>query len=191
MGFDGYYNTAKASSGKGQYTANLPTLSDGSYVYGGRGTSDWDHKTYTANLKYNFDDSKSLKYSYTKYKTYFGYKNPYSFVKDENGNPVYSGTVTTQHGNVITLKASNFYGYNNINERDTHALVYKDEDNKFNASFSYLNDKEERFHKRVRTKKHIPDLIGLVPAVILLIPAKFIISIWKRPGKMLANTPLL
>lgn len=144
-GFDGYYNTATASSGKGQYTANLPTLSDGSYVYGGRGTSDWDHKTYTANLKYNFDDSKSLKYSYTKYKTYFGYKNPYSFVKDENGNPVYSGTVTTQHGNVITLKASNFYGYNNINERDTHALVYKDEDNKFNASFSYLNDKKSGF----------------------------------------------
>ena len=113
-GFDGYYNTAKASAGKGQYTANLPTLSDGSYVYGGRGTSDWDHKTYTANLKYNFDDSKSLKYSYTKYKTYFGYKNPYSFVKDANGNPVYSGSVTTQHGNVINIKASNFYGYNNI-----------------------------------------------------------------------------
>ena len=144
-GFDGYYNTAKASAGKGQYTANLPTLSDGSYVYGGRGTSDWDHKTYTANLKYNFDDSKSLKYSYTKYKTYFGYKNPYSFVKDANGNPVYSGSVTTQHGNVINIKASNFYGYNNIKERDTHALAYKDEANKFNASFSYLNDKKSGF----------------------------------------------
>lgn len=146
-GFDGYYNTAvaKASATPGKYNANLPTLSDGSYVYGGRGTTDWDHKTYTANVKYNFDDSKSLKYSYTKYKTYFGYKNPYSFVKDENGNPVYSGTVTTQHGNVITLKASSFYGYNNINERDTHALVYKDEDNKFNASFSYLNDKKSGF----------------------------------------------
>lgn len=144
-GFDGYYNTATAKAGTGQYTANLPQLSDGSYVYGGRGTSDWDHKTYTANLKYNFDDSKSLKYSYTKYKTYFGYKNPYSFIKDANGNPVYSGSVTTQHGNVINIKASNFYGYNNIKERDTHALTYRDEDNKFNASFSYLNDKKSGY----------------------------------------------
>ncbi len=144
-GYDGYYNTTTASSGTGTYSANLPKLSDGSYVYGGRGTRDWDHKTYTANVKYNFDDSRSLKYSYTKYKTYFGYRNPYSYVKDEHGNPVYSGTVTTQDGNVISIKASSFYGTNNISERDTHALVYKDEDNKFNASFSYLDDKISGF----------------------------------------------
>ena len=38
-GFDGYYNTAvaKASATPGKYNANLPTLSDGSYVYGGGG----------------------------------------------------------------------------------------------------------------------------------------------------------
>ena len=144
-GYNGYYNSASGSTGTGTYTANLPKLSNGNYVYGGRGTREWDHKNYTANIKYDFDDSKSLKYTYSKYKTQYGYKDPYSYVKDANGNPVYSGKVTTQDGKVITLKASSFYGYNNVNERDTHALTYKDEDNKFIASFSYLNDKKSGF----------------------------------------------
>lgn len=144
-GYHGYYNSASGKSGTGDYTADLPVLSDGKYIYGGRGDKDWEHENYTANVKYNFDESKSIKYTYSKYKTDFSYKNPFTYVRDANGNPVWSGNVTTQNGDVISIKASNFYGYDNVNERDIHSLNYKDEDNKFSAIFSYLEDKKSGY----------------------------------------------
>ena len=113
-GYHGYYNSASGKSGTGNYTADLPVLSDGKYIYGGRGDKDWEHENYTANVKYNFDESKSIKYTYSKYKTDFSYKNPFTYVRDANGNPVWSGNVTTQNGDIISIKASNFYGYDNI-----------------------------------------------------------------------------
>lgn len=144
-GYPGFFRSASGKPGTGDYSANLPQLSDGSYIYGGRGDKNWEHENYSAFVKYNFDDSKSLKYSYSKYNTEYGYKNPFTYVRDANGKPVWSGNVTTQDGNVIKLDPSKFYGYENINERDTHNLVYHDEDNKFTTSFSYLNDKESGF----------------------------------------------
>lgn len=145
-GYDGYYvkKSGKASSSTGT-VANLPVLSNGQYIVGGRGTKDWEHENYAANIKYNFDDSKSLKYAYSKYETEFSYKDPFTYVKDANGRPVWSGTVITQDGTNFTIKPSDFLGYENINERDTHSLVYKDEDNNFSAIFSYLNDKKSGY----------------------------------------------
>ena len=156
-GYPGYFRSASAEPGTGDYSANLPQLSDGSYVYGGRGDKDWEHENYSAFVKYNFDDSKSLKYAYSKYKTDFSYKNPFTYVRDANGRPVWNGSVTTQDGNVINIKASSFYGYDNINERDTHNLVYHDEDNKFTTSFSYLNDKKSGFSS-ASVPKNYPDM---------------------------------
>lgn len=144
-GYYGAYRTASGKAGTGQYTANLPQLSDGSYVYGSQGERDWDHKNYTAYVKYNFDDSKSLKYSFMKTDTEFSYANAKSYVRDANGKPVYTGSVTTQNGDVISIKASSFYGYENFLERDTHSLTYRDEDNKFTASFGYVNTREDGY----------------------------------------------
>ena len=70
-GYHGYYNSASGKNGTGNYTADLPVLSDGKYIYGGRGDKDWEHENYTANVKYNFDESKSIKYTYSKYKMPF------------------------------------------------------------------------------------------------------------------------
>lgn len=145
-GYEGYFRSAKGKAGnKSDYTANLPTLSDGSYIYGSRGDKDWEHEHYNGYVKYNFDDSKSIKYTYTKTDTEFAYGNANSYVKDKNGKPVYSGTVTTQNGDIITIKTGDFYGYKNVNERDTHALMYKDEENKFMASVNYVNNKKDGY----------------------------------------------
>lgn len=144
-GYEGYFRTAKGKVGKGEYSANLPTLSDGSYIYGSRGDKDWEHEHYNGYIKYNFDDSKSLKYAYTKTETDFAYSNANSYIKDKNGKPVYAGTVTTQNGDVITIKPGDFYGYKNVNERDTHALTYKDEDNKFMTSFNFVDNKKDGY----------------------------------------------
>lgn len=151
-GYEGYFKSTKGKAGKGEYTANLPTLSDGSYIYGSRGDKNWEHENYNGYVKYNFDDSKSLKYTYTKTDTEFAYGNANSYIKDKNGNPVYAGTVTTQNGDVIKIKTGYFYGYKNISERDTHSLMYKDEDNKFIASFNYVNNKKDGF-----TSADVPD----------------------------------
>lgn len=144
-GYYGEYRTASGKAGEGKYQANLPQLSDGSYVIGSRGERNYDHKNYNANIKYNFDDSKSLKYTYNKTDTNFAYGNGQSYVKDANGKPVYTGSVTTQNGDVVTLKPSSFYGYNNVLERDTHSLVYHDEENKFTASAGLVDTKKDGF----------------------------------------------
>lgn len=145
-GYKGYFITKSPTTGSGKYTADLPMLGDGkTYIVGGRGEKEWEHKNYNLYLKYNFDDSKSLKYTYTKADTGFLYKNPFSYVKDANGNPVYNGKVTTQNGDVVSLSTSNFYGYDNLVERDTHALMYKDEDNKFTTSFTYMKNKADGY----------------------------------------------
>ena len=144
-GYYGEYRTASGKAGEGKYQANLPQLSDGSYVIGSRGERNYDHKNYNANIKYNFDDSKSLKYTYNKTDTNFAYGNGQSYVKDANGKPVYTGSVTTQNGDVVTLKPSSFYGYNNVLERDTHSLVYHDEENKFTVSAGLVDTKKDGF----------------------------------------------
>ena len=144
-GYYGEYRTASGKAGEGKYQANLPQLSDGSYVIGSRGERNYNHKNYNANIKYNFDDSKSLKYTYNKTDTNFAYGNGQSYVKDANGKPVYTGSVTTQNGDVVTLKPSSFYGYNNVLERDTHSLVYHDEENKFTVSAGLVDTKKDGF----------------------------------------------
>lgn len=148
-GYRGYYRSAKANSNTsvtGQYNANLPVLSDGkTYIYGGRGEKEWKNENYSAHVKYNFDSSKSLKYVFNRNESEKKYVNPFSYVRDANGNPVYNGTATTQNGNVISFSTSNFYGYDNFDIRNTHALIYNDEDNHFIASFSYLDEKISGF----------------------------------------------
>ncbi len=145
-GYRGYFRTATGSTGTGTYDANLPVMSDGkTYVYGGRGEKEWKNETYTANIKYNFDDSKSLKYNFTKNESNKQYVNPFSYVKDSNGNQVFNGSATTQNGHKVSFTTDKFYGYDNVNEKDTHILTYNDTENNFTTSFSYVDEKVDGF----------------------------------------------
>lgn len=145
-GFRGFYRTAKGSkSGKAAYNATLPEMSGGYYVYGGRGEKDWKQESYNAHIKYNFDDSKSLKYIYTKSKSRYNYHDPFSYVYDKNGNQVFSGNVKTQNGDIITLSTSEFYGYLGESEKDRHNLTYKDEKNHFTTLLGYSEDNYNGF----------------------------------------------
>ena len=86
-----------------------------------------------------------MKYAFNRSESEKKYVNPFSYVKDAAGNPVYNGTVTTQNGNKITLKTSSFFGYDNIDIRNIHSLTYNDEKNNLNASFSYAKDQISGF----------------------------------------------
>lgn len=145
-GYPGYYITkGKDKSGTGTNSANLEQLEDGKYIVGTRGDKHWEHENFNAFVKYNFDDNKSLKYAYGKTKTDYAYANGQSSVTDAAGNPVYTGKVTTQTGDVVSLKTGDFYGYDNWYEKDTHSLTYKDDENKFTASASYVDSKKDGF----------------------------------------------
>lgn len=50
-GYYGEYRTASGKAGEGKYQANLPQLSDGSYVIGSRGERNYDHKNYNPKLQ--------------------------------------------------------------------------------------------------------------------------------------------
>ena len=145
-GFRGFYRAAAGKKGqKADYTADLPVLSDGSYVYGGRGEKSWKYEGYNAYVKYDINDTQSLKYAYAHTESNYAYNNPFSYVKDANGNMVFSGTVKTQNGDILKLPTSRFYGYRGEGVKERHILSFKDTANKLESSLSYSRDKYNGF----------------------------------------------
>lgn len=123
----------------------MPVLSDGSYVYGGRGEKSWKYEGYNAYVKYDINDTQSLKYAYAHTESNYAYNNPFSYVKDANGNMVFSGTVKTQKGDILKLPTSRFYGYRGAGVKERHVLSFKDTANKLESSLSYSRDKYNGF----------------------------------------------
>ena len=147
-GYEGYWvtKTKTTKTPKAEAVNMSDTLSDGkTYVVGTRGEKAWEHENINANIKYNFDENKSLKYIYNKIDTVHNYVNGTSFLKDANGNTIYTGIVQLPNGEKVSLSARNFYGSDNHLERDTHALIYNDIENKFTASFNYVDNKTDGF----------------------------------------------
>lgn len=141
-GFKGYYYTGKASKGKGSIVADKepPKLSNGKYILGGRGEKQWENENITAHIKYDFDSSKSLKYSYTHLESEYRYKNPWTTLYS-NGKPIFSGKVDIGNGLILKPNYSTYLGYDGRKESDLHSLAYNDEANKFIVNLGYLNMK--------------------------------------------------
>lgn len=146
-GYKGYWVTKSTTTkSEEKESVSMPdTLSNGDYVVGTRGEKAWEHENINASIKYNFDDSKSLKYIYNKIDTIHNYVNGTSYLKDANGKLILNGIVKLPNGDKVSLSTRNFYGTDNILERDTHALIYRDEDNKFGASFNYVDNKTDGY----------------------------------------------
>lgn len=142
-GFRGFYGAAKKmkKTEPENYTADLPVLSDGSYVYGGRGEKAWKYEGYNAYIKYDINNTQSVKYSYAHTESNYHYNNPFSYVRDANGNMVFSGIVKTQKGDFIKLAPKNFYGHLGEGVKERHILSFKDTVNKLESSLSYSRDK--------------------------------------------------
>lgn len=145
-GYRGYYRTTSSkSSGTGTYSADLPQLSDGSYVYGGRGEKDWANENYSFKFKYDLDDLKSIKYTFMRSENTYTYNNPFSYIYDDNDNQVFNGSVITQNGDYITLKPSNFLGYEGLRETDIHTFNCKDDYNKIVLNLGLTDTKRDGY----------------------------------------------
>ena len=149
-GYRGYYRTVNGSASTTVNPStikdvNLPKMSNGSYLIGGRGEKEWENENQSFHLRYKFNENKSLKYTYMKSKNDYSYKNPFSYAYDENGNPIFNGTVKTQDGSYVKLTAGNFLGYVGKRETDLHTLNYQDDDHKVQLNIGFSDTKKDGF----------------------------------------------
>lgn len=140
---DGYktysYTTKTTKDGSGiTPDEKIPQLSNGKYVLGGRGNKIWENEHINANFKYNFDDSKSIRYTYTHNETEYSYGNPWTTIY-VNGKPQFSGKFDVGNNKYVSPGMSSYLGYDGKKESDLHTLSYNDEENKFLVNLGYLD----------------------------------------------------
>lgn len=134
-GYSGYRSTVSKTSGSsaGLNEVTVPQLSNGKYLIGGRGKKEWNSDNYSTSVKYDFDENRSLKYSYTRSEYDYKYNNPFSYVKDANGNVIFGGgSFVTQNGDVLKFYPGSYLGYVGERETNIHVLNYNDKKNKIN-----------------------------------------------------------
>lgn len=155
-GYRGFYRAARKDKNakKADYEADLPRLSDGSYVYGGRGEKAWTHDGLHLSLNYRLDKKKDLTYKFSHTEYTYSYKNPFSFVKDKDGNMVFSGYVKNQTGDIISLPTGRFYGYEGGADKDRQSLTYQDNENQAHVLFFYSKDNYNGFSSASIPKKY-------------------------------------
>jgi len=149
-GYRGYYRTGSGTSTTtvvpSKITdANLPKLSNGSYLVGGRGEKDWENENSSFNFKYKFDNDKSLKYTYMNSVNEYSYVNPFSYAYDANGKQIFNGTVKTQDGKYVKLAAGSFLGYVGKRETDLHTVNYQDNDHKVQLNIGFSDTKKDGY----------------------------------------------
>ena len=139
-GWSTYYQTKSASKGQGDIIPDnkIPQMSDGKYIVGSRGKKNYENETYSANVKYNFDEDKSLKYTFAKTESTYNYPNPQTTIYS-NGKPVWSGKVDVGNGYYVSPTLSTYLGYDGKQEYNKHTLTYNDDANKLTANFSLLD----------------------------------------------------
>ena len=149
-GYKNYLYTASAS----KITANTklngtldkaPDMANGKYVLGGRGDKAWENENYTANVKYNFDAAKSLKYTFTKSESTYKYGTPWTTLYS-NGKPVFHGKSELRNGKYVAQTLSSYYlCYYGFEKSDTQTLSYNDDDNKLSVNFGFLDIKRNGY----------------------------------------------
>ena len=150
---DGYRGYYRATAGSATTTAspsaitdvNLPKLSNGSYLIGGRGEKEWENENSSLRFTYHFDADKSLKYTFMKSENEYSYVNPFSYVYDASGNQIFNGTVRTQDGKYVKLTAGAFLGYVGKRETDLHTFNYQDDANKVQVNMGFSDTKKDGY----------------------------------------------
>lgn len=113
-----------------------------SMIFGNTGDGSSDDDTYNFKVQYKFDNDKSLTYRFTRdeYKYYAG--DVTTYMKDANGNPIYTGSVKLDNGKYMNFYEDEFTDYDGERNVNRHALRYKDDANKidFNIGFTDVRD---------------------------------------------------
>lgn len=108
------------------------------YVFGTTGKGAAKDETYNAKLKYKFSEEKSLTYHFTHDKFRVHAIDPVTYMRDKDGNPIYSGHVSL-NGKNYNFDESDFTDYNTYKDSNLHALQYNDTKNKFKVDLGYTD----------------------------------------------------
>ena len=146
-GWRGYFveeRTGKISESPNIET-DLPTSARDRYIVGGRGRKAIDRESYHIKTAYHLDEDKTLSYSYfhTDYK--YVYNDPFSLIKDSDGNPLFFGSVTLPNGKGFNFYPSDFLGYVGEKEWSVHNFAYDDKKNDFHARFGVTDIKKDGY----------------------------------------------
>lgn len=156
-GWGNYYQTKAASKGSGTIVPDNkpPQLSNGKYIVATRGDRKYESETYSANVKYNFDAERSLKYTFANTTSTYYYPSPKSYIY-KDGKPVWSGKVDLGNGTYVSPSLGTSLGYDGEKEYNKHTLAYNDDKNKINANFSLLDMKKSGYSSASGTAKEVP-----------------------------------
>lgn len=121
------------------------------YIYGDAGKNTFEEENWQFGVDYKIDENKklTLKMIHNDYEYKSG-TNPNTYLRDENGNPVWSGVVNL-NGTKVDLKTlgangSKFYSaYFGGKEHDMYALAYNDTENNLKISAG-LNDISDNWY---------------------------------------------
>ena len=148
----GFQNKFASSTGKGSTHAVGPVGTgvvtsqtvDGRprYIIGTPGNSGGRNNTYTAKMKYDFDSTKSLTYSYTHDEFRYWSDSPQTYIHDAAGNALFTGSVKLPNGRYYNFDESAFTDYYGRRDTDVHSLRYADTANKviFTLGVSDIKD---------------------------------------------------
>lgn len=112
------------------------------YLLGTPGKGAGRSTTYNAEISYDFDQERKVTYSYMHDKFRYWSGDARSYIKDSNGNPLFSGSVQLPTGKWLNFNESAFLDYYGRRETDVHSFRYRDEAHRivFNAGVSHVKD---------------------------------------------------
>ena len=145
-GYRGYYYTVDGkTTGTAATTLQVPQLSNGSYLIGGRGTKSKLSEKYYVDFDYDLTPDQVMSYSYLHNNYRYSYNDPFTYAYDRNGNPLFNGTFLTQNRQYITLKPYYYLGYNGEREQDIHKISYEDRMNSIKVGFGLSDVTKEGY----------------------------------------------
>lgn len=138
-GWPGYFAKGSVTarpSGTKAANAVLPKDAAGNYLVGSRGAKEKDSENISFGMHYDFTKETYIDYSYTHADYRYDYHDPFTFLHDAAGRPIYNGYVTIG-GKNIQARYANYLGYHGERAQEMHALRYEDTRNGFKVEIDY------------------------------------------------------
>lgn len=125
--------------------ADVPTSARDRYIVGGRGRKAIDSESYHIKTTYHFDENKKLTYSYFHTNYNYAYNDPFSYIKDSNGNEIFYGHVNLPNGKGFDIYPGDYLGYVGQKEWAVHNIAYDDDKNQFHARMGVTDIKKDGY----------------------------------------------
>ncbi|WDN88787.1 iron complex outermembrane recepter protein [Desulfosarcina sp. BuS5] len=123
--------TSSISSGAGTLTGGWETENTSGtrkWVVGDRGDNSAKRWNLNLKTKYDLTDTGSLAFNFQRGLHRYDYDSPHTYLRDENGNPAFTGSVDVGGGQYATVTPLIYANYSGISEKENsnYSLVYKE-----------------------------------------------------------------